>query len=190
METTSQQMILVVMNELTSLAEALSADEQAALLSGTDRKPTNPFSHICCGLSKLAGQLGFLWSSQPAWIATSSWRGPQTWNALVTGSQHELLIANTGCPRDVPAGLSSAEWAELGWSYGMTYTLTASEWKGRTYKGARACDSMGTVPTVCEAEFLQGFRRGELHSWAREMQSRSQSPSGLVKGSSQQNQEV
>ena len=183
METTSQQTIREVMIQLTSLAEVLSADEQVALRSGRDRRRTSPFSHICCGLSRIAGQLGFLWSNQPQWIATSSWNGPQNWNAVVTGSQHELLIANTGCPRGAPDVFSSEGWAELGWSYGLTYTLTASEWKGRTYKGARASDSMGTVPTVCEAEYLQGFRRGALHSCAREMLSLSRSQSGSAKES-------
>ena len=104
---------------------------------------------------------------------------------LATGSQHELLIANTGCPSGAPVGLSSQEWAALGWNFGMTYTLTASEWKGRTYKGARACDSMGTVPTVCQAEYLQGCRRGSLHSWAREMQLLNLSQNGSAKESSQ-----
>jgi len=64
----------------------------------------------------------------------------------------------------VPVGTSSAGWARSGWSFGIVYTLTASEWRGRTYRGLRACDSMGIVPTVCQAEFIQGFPRGALHS--------------------------
>lgn len=184
MDRTSPPMTQQNLPGLTLSAEGRSAEKPAAQQRGTNRERTSPSGRICCGLSLRSYQLLLSLSNQPAWIALSSYRGPQTWNALATGSQGELLIANTGCPRDVPAGLSSADWESLGWPYGITYTLTASEWKGRTYKGARASDSMGTVPTVCEAEYLQGFRPGSLHSWAREMLSRNPSRNGSADASS------
>lgn len=53
------------------------------------------------------------------------------------------------------------------------------EGKGRTYKGARSADSLGHVPTVCEAEFIQGFLPGSLHSWARETHFHNLSLDGL-----------
>jgi hypothetical protein len=119
-------------------------------------------------------------------VEPSSFRQRSTFNALVTGAPGELLTANTGCPNGAPAGFSSDEWAQLGWNYGIVFTLTASEWKEGNlfankmraghYKGklhTRACHSMGIVPSVCQAEFLQGFQRGSLHSWLREMLSRN-----------------
>jgi hypothetical protein len=146
----------------------------------------NPSGRTCCGSSKCCVPHGYSWSSRLA--VEVLWLKPlKTFNALVTGAQRELLIANTGCPSGVPDGFSSHEWAQLGWPYGIVFTLTASEWKegntigerlkSGTYQGklhTRAAHSMGAVPTVCEAEYLQGFRRGSLHSWAREMRSQNQ----------------
>lgn len=174
MDKTLQNSIQPILSGLTSSVEAQSVEKPAEPLHGINREPTNPSGRTCCGLSLTKSRNLSLSSNRPVWTEVSSSDGSQTWNGVVTGSQGELLTASTGCPSNAPDGISSEQWALLGWSFGIVYTLTASEWKGRTYRGARSCDSMGTVPTVCEAEYLQGFRRGELHSWAREMQSRNQ----------------
>lgn len=79
--------------------------------------------------------------------------------------RQELLTANTGCPNDAPDGFSADDWVLMGWPYGITFTMTAHE----AYNHKARC-SMGIVPTVCEAEFLQGFPKGFLHSWAQGMQ--------------------
>jgi hypothetical protein len=89
------------------------------------------------------------------------------------GVAGRIIDSKHWVPQRAPVGISSEEWDGMGWPFGIVYTLTASEWKGRTYKGARSCDSMGTVPTVCQAEYLQGFRPGSLHSWALAMELRS-----------------
>ena len=147
----------------------------------------NPSGLRCCGSRRLLKQRGLWSSNRPAWTEKSSLVGRKSFNALATGSQGELLIASTGCPSNAPGGFSSEEWEQRAWPYGITFTLTASENKGRTYLGIsslRAADSLGHVPTVCEAEFIQGFQLGSLHSWLREMQSQNRSRNGSPKGSS------
>src|SRR6185312_6117638 len=154
---------------------------------GTDRELSQPCGLRCCGSSKRCVPAGYSWSSHLV-DAVSSLRPRKSFNSLVTGAPGELLTANTGCLSGVSVGFLSEDWAGLGWPYGITFTLTASETTGsseghlkrkdgRLYNHKARC-SMGTVPTVCSMEFLQGFRRGELHVWALEMRSRSQSPSG------------
>jgi len=139
-------------------------------------RPINPCGRTCCGSSRRFVRSGLSPSSHPQeWRDLSSPDGRKPWNALVTGLRGELLVANTGCPNDAPDGLSSEDWASLGWPYGITYTLTASEHKGGAPKGGRANYTLGAVPTVCQVEFLQGFVTGYLHSWARAMRSVFQS---------------
>jgi hypothetical protein len=151
-------------------------------------RPINPCGQRCCGSSKKSSQNGWSWSN-PLLIETLSLDGLPSFNSVVTGSLGELLTANTGCPSNVPAGLSSEEWELLGWPYGITYTLTASEAKGGAPKAGRANYTFGAVPTVCQAEYLQGFPRGYLHLWGLETLSAHQSLGLLHHGSSILNKE-
>lgn len=200
---TSEQSQGSLWTELTVSAEARRANGLVARLRSTESGLSCPCGLTCCGSSMLAARPGWLWNSQKV-DNPSSFRPHWTFNALVTGAAHELLTANTGCPNGAPAGFSSEEWASAGWPYGITYTLTASEWKEGNYVREhmrkakernrsvgltnRAAFSMGHVPTVCEAEFLQGFPLGALHSWALEMQSRFPWLSGWLAGSRKQSE--
>ncbi len=154
-----------------------------------------PSGQRCCGSSMRCARAGWSWSSQRV-ASTSSFRPRSTFNALVTGAPQELLTADTGCPKHVPDGFSSRDWESRGWPYGICFTLTASEWKegnyvmrhlekaGRRKMRNRAAFTLGNVPTVCQAEFIQGFPRGSLHSSEPGMQCRLPSPNGLVGASS------
>lgn len=178
------------LSELTSLAEDQRARKRATQGPCSESALGNPTGRTCCGSSKCCVPHGYSWSSRGG-VEPSSFKQRSTFNALVTGAPRELLTANTGCPKDAPDGFSSQEWAVMGWPYGIVFTLTASEWKEGNlfadkmrrghYKGklhTRACHSMGIVPSVCQAEFLQGFPAGSLHSWALEMLLRRQSQNG------------
>lgn len=185
---TSRKKIRPNTQSLMFSQEARRARKQAEPPRSTVEGLSNPFGRICCGSSALCARSAYSWSSHLE-VNPSSFRPRKSFNALVTGAPAELLTANTGCPSGVKDGFSSQEWASRGWPFGITYTLMASEWKEgnrvrersklKGNKSNRACFSMGHVPTVCEMEFLQGFQRGSLHVWAREMRSRSQSRNGL-----------
>lgn len=178
--------------ELISSVVARPASESRQPQPSRSLAVAQPCGRICCGSLRTSARTGWSWNSLRAADLLSS-KPAKTYNALVTGAQGELLTANTGCPSDVSDGLSSRDWESLGWPYGISYTLTASEWKEgnriidhrhpQVLLHSRAFATLGHVPTVCEAEFLQGFPRGSLHLWAREMQSRFRLRDGSEKRS-------
>lgn len=127
-------------------------------------KPAKPSGLRCCGSSPCSSQLGSWLNSPPAWIGRSSLTSRKGFNEVATGSAGESLIAFTGCPSTAPVGLSSEGWARLGWPYGITYTLLASDSKRSTDNVFSTVAILGHAPTACEAEFLQGFERGALHA--------------------------
>jgi len=165
-----------------SSPEGRPVRERRWLVGSTRKVRVRPCGRKCCG-SYMRSSLDGLLLNSPSWISESSAAGQRNYNSMVTGLPGELLIADTGCPSNAPAGLSSADWASLGWPYGITYTLNATEWK----KGANHPRSIGSlltlghVPTVCQAAFLQGLPPDHLHLWGREMLSRFRSPAGLQK---------